>query len=119
MAEDIFNRFFFRSFQDAPRNLDAWGAIHASLSRRAKAFLMVSLPTDNLCPSSLSPGRILTRLPLRIICLILLATVSTNEEAGNEVILLYIRIALRKFEPIVGIACPAESKRRAGVVASC
>ena len=24
-AEDIFNRFFFRSFQDAPRNLDAWG----------------------------------------------------------------------------------------------
>ena len=95
------------------------GAIHASLSRRARAFLMVSLPTDNLCPSSLSPGRILTRLPLRIICLILLATVSTNEEAGNEVILLYIRIALREFEPIVGIAWPAESERRSGVVASC
>lgn len=26
------------------------GAIHASLSRRARAFLMVSLPTDNLVP---------------------------------------------------------------------
>ena len=95
------------------------GAIHASLSRRARAFLMVYQPTDKRCPSYLSTGRIFTRLPRRIISVILFATVSTNEEAGNEVILLYIRIALREFEPIVGIACPAESERRAGVVASC
>lgn len=95
------------------------GAIHASLSRRARAFLTVSLPTDNLCPSSLSPGRILTKLPLRIICLILLATVSTNEDAGNEVILFYIRIALREFEPIVGIACFSESEANVDIVVNC
>ena len=95
------------------------GAIHASLSRRARAFLTVSLPTDNLCPSSRSPGRMLTRLPLRIICLILLATVSTNEDAGNEVILFYIRTALREFESIVGIGSAAKFSVNVLVAVSC